>query len=50
MLWHLQAGSKYEESSSNLHFDIENKLDDCAILVVVVGNNCDEDDTIQDFL
>jgi hypothetical protein len=44
-------GSESEEILSDLEFDSENELDDCALLDVVVDDNNDEDnDIIQDFV
>jgi hypothetical protein len=41
-------GSESEESLSDLEFDSENELGDCALLDVVVDGNSDDDDDDDD--
>jgi hypothetical protein len=42
--------SECEESLSDLEFDSNNELDDCALFDTVVNDDSDEDDIIQAFV
>jgi hypothetical protein len=43
--------SEYEKSLSDLEFDSDNQLDDCALLDIVVnGDSYEDDDIIRDFV